>query len=120
LWAASGARAVALPSSRGLTPARLGSFADVFGSAKGWGGAAKFNAAVWAQLQAFVARPDTFSLGVCNGCQLMAVLGLVPCVDDAKRAQVQPRFVHNASGRFESRFTSVLIQVRCASKRRGG
>ena len=72
-------------------------------------------------------RPDTFSLGVCNGCQLMALLGWVPGqlaeapsastngASEAASASVlddgaQPRFVHNASGRFESRWAHVTIQ----------
>lgn len=37
---------------------------------------------VWEQFQAFKARSDTFSLGVCNGCQLMALLGWIPKVKD--------------------------------------
>ena len=43
-------------------------------SAKGWAGAIKYNTTLTAQFQSFYARPDTFSLGVCNGCQLMALL----------------------------------------------
>jgi phosphoribosylformylglycinamidine synthase len=51
-------------------------------------------------------RPDTFSLGICNGCQLMALLGWVPATvagEGGVAAQLQdlqqPRFVHNKSGR---------------------
>lgn len=61
---------------------------------------------VLAQFQAFYNRPDTFSLGICNGCQLMALLGWVPATaapGGGTAAQLpdaaQPRFVHNASGR---------------------
>lgn len=39
-------------------------------SAKGWAGTIRFNDRLWQQFQAFYARPDTFSLGVCNGCQV--------------------------------------------------
>ena len=53
-------------------------------------------------------RPDTFSLGVCNGCQLMALLGWVPGGDLPDTQQ--PRFVHNASGRFECRWATVEIR----------
>jgi phosphoribosylformylglycinamidine synthase len=55
----------------------------------------------------FYHRSDTFSLGVCNGCQLFALLGWVPWrgIPDNK----QPRFVQNASGRFESRWVAVKI-----------
>lgn len=66
-------------------------------------------------------RPDTFSLGVCNGCQLMALLGWIPGggLPDTR----QPRFVHNTSGRFECRWAtvriepspSVLLKVHCHS-----
>ena len=83
-------------------------------SAKGWAGTIRFNDRLWQQFQAFYARPDTFSLGVCNGCQLMALLGWVPATGPADAALLedaaQPRFVHNASGRFESRWAMVRIE----------
>ena len=50
---------------------------DVLGSAKGWAGSFLFNEKAKASLDAFYAREDTLSLGVCNGCQLMMELGLV-------------------------------------------
>lgn len=83
------------------------SYADVLDSAKGWAGVIRFNRNLWEQFQAFYQRPDTFSLGICNGCQLMALLGWVPWqgIPDSG----QPRFIHNASGRFESRFLSLKI-----------
>ncbi len=84
------------------------SYADVLDSAKGWAGAIRFNPTLWKQFQDFYNRPDTFSLGVCNGCQLMALLGWVPWQGIAHR--VQPRFIQNTSGRFESRFATVQIQ----------
>jgi phosphoribosylformylglycinamidine synthase len=85
------------------------SYADVLDSAKGWAGVIKFNEAVWDQFQEFYKRPDTFSLGVCNGCQLMALLGWVPFGSDTKTTS-QPRFIRNNSGRFESRYSTVTIQ----------
>ncbi|HBO83575.1 MAG TPA: phosphoribosylformylglycinamidine synthase, partial [Deltaproteobacteria bacterium] len=83
------------------------SYADVLDSAKGWAGVIRFNKKIWQQFQSFYNRPDTFSLGVCNGCQLMALLGWVPWqgIPD----NIQPRFIHNRSGRFESRFVSLRI-----------
>ena len=83
------------------------SYADVLDSAKGWAGAIRFNKGLWEEFQTFYNRKDTFSLGVCNGCQLMALLGWVPWqgVED----NIRPRFIHNSSGRFESRFSSVRI-----------
>lgn len=83
------------------------SYADVLDSAKGWAGVIRFNRRLWMEFQDFYHRADTFSLGVCNGCQLMALLGWVPLqgIDDMR----QPRFIHNLSGRFESRFSTVKI-----------
>ncbi len=83
------------------------SYADVLDSAKGWAASLRFNKKVWDQLEKFYHRPDTFSLGVCNGCQLMALLGWVPWRGIAD--ELQPRFIHNKSGRFESRFSTVKI-----------
>ncbi len=83
------------------------SFMDVFDSAKGWAGTILFNERLREAFDRFYAREDTFSLGVCNGCQLMALLGWVPWkgIDGEK----QPRFVHNRSGRFESRWVQVEV-----------
>jgi phosphoribosylformylglycinamidine synthase len=83
------------------------SYADVLDSAKGWAASIRFNKKVWDQFEKFYHRPDTFSLGVCNGCQLMALLGWVPWKGIAD--ELQPRFIHNKSGRFESRFSTVKI-----------
>ncbi|CAI5512570.1 unnamed protein product [Closterium sp. Naga37s-1] len=100
------------------------SYADVLDSAKGWAAAIRFNAGLKAQFDAFYQREDTWSLGVCNGCQLMALLGWVPGPDvggvmgeggDA----AQPRFVHNESGRFECRFSTVQIEESPAVMLRG-
>ena len=83
------------------------SYADVLDSAKGWAGVIRFNRNVFERFQRFYNRPDTFSLGVCNGCQLMALLGWIPRAGIEDRSQ--PRFIHNQSGRFESRFSTVRI-----------
>jgi phosphoribosylformylglycinamidine synthase len=85
------------------------SYADVLDSGKGWAGVIKFNSNVFEQFQKFRQRKDTFSLGVCNGCQLMALLGWIP-ISEGLSEEKQPRLLHNASGRFESRFSSVMIQ----------
>jgi phosphoribosylformylglycinamidine synthase len=85
------------------------SYADVLDSGKGWAGVIKFDDSVFKQFEAFRKRPDTFSLGVCNGCQLMAVLGWIPSSEGLPEEQ-QPRLLHNASGKFESRFSSVKIE----------
>jgi phosphoribosylformylglycinamidine synthase len=83
------------------------SYADVLDSAKGWAGVIRFNKKLSEKFEIFYERPDTFSLGVCNGCQLMALLGWVPWKGISDR--LQPRFIRNRSGRFESRFCSVRI-----------
>jgi phosphoribosylformylglycinamidine synthase len=83
------------------------SYADVLDSAKGWSGVIRFNKKLWQEFKNFYNRKDTFSLGVCNGCQLMALLGWVPWQEIAN--ELQPRFIHNTSGRFESRFSTVKI-----------
>ncbi len=77
---------------------------DVLGSAKGWAGAFLYNPKAKDALDNFYKRPDTLSLGVCNGCQLMMELGLVyPEWKD------HPRMHHNLSGRFESIFLNITI-----------
>jgi phosphoribosylformylglycinamidine synthase len=83
------------------------SYADVLDSAKGWAASIRFNDQLWDQFERFYHRADTFSLGVCNGCQLLALLGWVPWRGIADH--LQPRFIHNKSGRFESRFSTVKI-----------
>jgi phosphoribosylformylglycinamidine synthase len=98
---------VTLDRFRGVVFVGGFSYADVLDSAKGWAASLRFNKKVWDQLEKFYHRPDTFSLGVCNGCQLMALLGWVPWRGIAD--EFQPRFVHNTSGRFESRFSTVRI-----------
>lgn len=85
------------------------SYADVLDAAKGWAGVIRFNPLLAEQFDDFYRRPDTFSFGVCNGCQLMALLGWIPWrgLPDTK----QPRFIKNQSERFESRFVAVEVQL---------
>lgn len=85
------------------------SYADVLDSAKGWAGVIRFNDSIRSEIESFYNRRDTFSLGVCNGCQLMSLLGRVPLSPDEIVGKSQPRFIHNESGRFESRFSTVSI-----------
>jgi phosphoribosylformylglycinamidine synthase len=77
---------------------------DVLGSAKGWAGAFLYNEKAKKALDAFYARPDTLSLGVCNGCQLMVELGLV-----TNRGTGKPQMLHNDSHKFESGFVGVDV-----------
>ncbi len=76
---------------------------DVLGSAKGWAGAFLYNPKAKEALDNFYARPDTLSLGVCNGCQLMMELGLVE-----SNGKTQP-MAHNQSGKFESTYLTVEV-----------
>ena len=80
--------------------------ADTLGSAKGWAGALMYNERARKAIDDFYARKDTLSLGICNGCQLMAELGVVS-PDDRAHA---PKMVHNDSHKFESCFVGVTIE----------
>ena len=78
---------------------------DVLGSAKGWAGTIKYNEKAKQAIEQFFARPDTLSLGVCNGCQLFIELGLLHPTHSEK-----PKMEHNDSGKFECVFTDVVIE----------
>ena len=91
--------ATRLDAFRGVVFVGGFSYADVFGSAKGWAATLRFNATARDEVDRFRARSDTFALGVCNGCQLMGLLGWVGDVV----------FTHNASERYESRFVTVKV-----------
>ncbi len=81
------------------------SYGDVLGAGSGWAKTILFNNQLRDAFAAFFARPETFSLGVCNGCQMMAQLrDLVP------GAQHWPRFVRNISSRYEARLCMVEVQ----------
>uniref|UniRef100_A0A1A8FCB2 phosphoribosylformylglycinamidine synthase n=1 Tax=Nothobranchius korthausae TaxID=1143690 RepID=A0A1A8FCB2_9TELE len=84
------------------------SYADVLGSAKGWAATVAYNPKAKTAFDHFQQREDTLSLGVCNGCQLLALLGWVGQSEDGANPEVA--LTHNKSGRFESRFVSVGIQ----------
>jgi phosphoribosylformylglycinamidine synthase len=74
---------------------------DVLGAATGWAGKFMHNELAKSTLEHFYARPDTLSLGICNGCQLMGLLGLI----DGQEFEM----LANQSGRFESNFVNVTI-----------
>lgn len=101
-----------LDSFRGIIFVGGFSYADTLDSAKGWAGTIRNNDKVFKQFQDFYKRSDTWSLGICNGCQLMALLGWVPATTKEQLPLPdlqQPRFVHNSSGRFESRYVMLKI-----------
>lgn len=86
------------------------SYADVCGSAKGWAASFLFHPSLREQLRRFVARENTFSLGVCNGCQLMSLLGWVGDEDIEKNINEGIYLDHNLSERFECRWSTVKIE----------
>ncbi len=75
---------------------------DVLGSAKGWAGAFLYNPKAKAALDRFYARPNTLSLGICNGCQLMVELNLLGLTGEEK-------MLHNNSHKFESAYLGLTI-----------
>ena len=79
--------------------------ADTLGSAKGWAGAFLYNEKAKDAIDAFYARKDTLSLGICNGCQLMGELGFITHEDRS----TSPKLLHNDSHKLESGFVSVNI-----------
>uniref|UniRef100_A0A452E2K7 Phosphoribosylformylglycinamidine synthase n=1 Tax=Capra hircus TaxID=9925 RepID=A0A452E2K7_CAPHI len=110
--------AIGLDTFRGVAFVGGFSYADVLGSAKGWAAAVTFNPKAGAEMKRFRQRPDTFSLGVCNGCQLLALLGWVggssseEAVETCQESWLaRPGLLlrHNLSGRFESRWASVRV-----------
>jgi phosphoribosylformylglycinamidine synthase len=80
------------------------SYGDTLGAGEGWARSVMFNPKLAGQFQAFFARPDTFALGVCNGCQMMAALApIIP------GAEAWPKFTRNKSEQFEARFSLVEV-----------
>jgi len=98
---------ITLENFRGLVAVGGFAYADVPESAKGWAATIRFNKRLKKMFTDFYDRPDTFSLGICNGCQLFGLLGWVPWpgLPDDK----QPRFIQNKSWKFESRWATVKI-----------
>ncbi|MGB5997005.1 MAG: phosphoribosylformylglycinamidine synthase [Marinomonas sp.] len=81
------------------------SYGDVLGAGEGWAKSILFNPVAREQFEAFFNRPDTFSLGVCNGCQMLSNLHeLIP------GAAHWPKFVRNQSAQFEARLVQVEVQ----------
>lgn len=78
---------------------------DVLGSAKGWAGAFLYNEKAKTALDKFFARPDTLSVGICNGCQLFMELELIN-----PEHEVHGKMLHNDSQKHESNFVSVKVQ----------
>ncbi len=80
------------------------SYGDTLGAGEGWARSVMFNPLLAEQFAAFFQRPDSFALGVCNGCQMMAALApLIPGAD------AWPRFTRNRSEQFEARLSLVEV-----------
>ncbi len=80
------------------------SYGDVLGAGEGWAKTILFNAKLAEQFAGFFNRTDTFSLGICNGCQMMSNLkSIIP------GAQAWPKFTRNKSEQFEARFAMVEV-----------
>ena len=80
------------------------SYGDVLGAGLGWARTILFNERARAEFQSFLANPERFALGVCNGCQMFAALK-----DIVPGAEAWPAFRRNRSEQFEARWTQVEI-----------
>ncbi|MBX3623652.1 MAG: phosphoribosylformylglycinamidine synthase [Rhizobacter sp.] len=80
------------------------SYGDTLGAGEGWARSIMFNGVLAEQFAAFFQRQETFALGVCNGCQMMAALApIIP------GAQDWPKFTRNKSEQFEARLSLVEV-----------
>ena len=95
---------VALDDFQGLAACGGFSYGDVLGAGQGWAKSILFHDKLRDMFSAFFARDDSFTLGVCNGCQMLSGLTeLIPGADG------WPRFVRNRSEQFEARFPQLEI-----------
>tara|TARA_R110002012_G_scaffold29142_13_gene90386 strand:+ start:1476 stop:5420 length:3945 start_codon:yes stop_codon:yes gene_type:complete len=96
---------VSLDEFKGLVACGGFSYGDVLGAGGGWAKSVLFNERAREQFAAFFARDDSFSLGVCNGCQMLSQLkSLIPGAED------WPTFVRNESEQFEARVSMVRVE----------
>ncbi|OHC28394.1 MAG: phosphoribosylformylglycinamidine synthase [Pseudomonadales bacterium RIFCSPHIGHO2_02_FULL_60_43] len=96
---------VSLDEFKGLVACGGFSYGDVLGAGEGWAKSILFNSRARDGFQAFFERKDSFSLGVCNGCQMMSNLHeLIP------GTEFWPHFVRNRSEQFEARVAMVQVQ----------
>ncbi len=93
-----------LSDYQGLVACGGFSFGDVLGAGGGWAKSILYHSRTRDEFQAFFERPDTFALGVCNGCQMLSHLReLIPGADH------WPRFLRNTSEQFEARLSLVEV-----------
>ena len=93
-----------LNNLKGLVAVGGFSYGDVLGAGQAWARTIKFNQRLSEQFSSFFDRDDTFALGVCNGCQMMAALA-----DMIPGAEHWPQFTRNVSGQFEGRLAMVHV-----------
>ncbi|HHJ81216.1 MAG TPA: phosphoribosylformylglycinamidine synthase, partial [Candidatus Tenderia electrophaga] len=95
---------ISLKDFNGLVACGGFSYGDVLGAGEGWAKSILFNPRARDEFAAFFQRDDSFSLGICNGCQMMSNLReLIP------GTELWPHFVRNVSEQFEARFSQVEI-----------
>ena len=95
---------VSLKDFNGLVACGGFSYGDVLGAGEGWAKSILFNPRARDEFEAFFQRDDSFSLGICNGCQMMSNLHeLIP------GTELWPHFVRNVSEQFEARFSQVEV-----------
>lgn len=96
---------ISLGDFQGLVACGGFSYGDVLGAGEGWAKSILFNDRARKEFETFFHRENTFTLGVCNGCQMVSNLkSLIP------GAEHWPRFVQNLSERFEARFVSLKVE----------
>ena len=95
---------VDLKDFKGLVACGGFSYGDVLGAGSGWARSILFNAKLKEMFKKFFHRKDTFSLGVCNGCQMLSQLK-----DIIPGAEAWPKFVRNVSEQFEARLATIEI-----------
>jgi phosphoribosylformylglycinamidine synthase len=95
---------VTLDDFAGLVACGGFSYGDVLGAGGGWAKTILLDATLRGMFKSFFERPDTFSLGVCNGCQMLSELKeLIP------GAENWPKFLQNRSERFEARLPQIRL-----------
>jgi len=95
---------VDLAAMHGLVAVGGFSYGDVLGAGEGWARTIRYNSRLSDQFAAYFGRSDTFALGVCNGCQMMAALA--PMIPGAGH---WPRFTYNRSAKYEARLAMVEV-----------
>jgi phosphoribosylformylglycinamidine synthase len=95
---------VTLEQFKGFVACGGFSYGDTLGAGEGWARSVMFNPVLAEQFEAFFGKTDTFALGVCNGCQMLAALSpIIP------GAQDWPKFTRNRSEQFEARLSLVEV-----------